>query len=130
MKERAVCKDSVSHQGKSFRKGQLSIEFSLLMLISIAAFGITVFAILTMDKDFKEAMSNKILNYDKERIYTRVKELCLSGSGSAREIQLLSKIEQISFDKSNVKCEISYELPLQGKILVMNDNGKVILKKH
>ncbi|MEM4295803.1 MAG: hypothetical protein QXI89_01055 [Candidatus Anstonellales archaeon] len=108
---------------------QLSTEFSLLMLISIAAFAITAAAIFEMNSNYKNALQHKMSIYDKSRLMMRAEEICLSGIGSKRTMQLLTEIKDFTIKENEFPCNVDIEMPLNGMVEIYNENGIVRIKK-
>jgi hypothetical protein len=63
-------------------KAQVSIEFSLLFLVSLVLLGMTVAAVQYMSGEYGRVLENKRHIYDVDRLKIRAEEVCLSGVGS------------------------------------------------
>jgi uncharacterized protein (UPF0333 family) len=111
-------------------KAQVSIEFSLLLLISLFAIGIISAFIFLVQKDYKNLITYKATQYDKNRLFLRAEEICYSGHGSKRPLQLITKLKKGDLNfLEKIKCEISSEDELYGMVEIENVDGKIIIRK-
>lgn len=125
MKEKDVLMEFVK-----INKAQVSIEFSLLLLISLFAIGIISAFIFIIQKDYKSLITYKANQYDKNRLFLRAEEICYSGSGSKRPLQLITKLKRGDLNfLEKINCEISSDEELYGMVEIENVDGKILIRK-
>ncbi len=108
-------------------KAQVSVEFSLLFLVSLVLVAMTVAAVQYMSSNYGKLLEDKKHRYDVDRLQVRAEEVCLSGVGSKREIILLTNVSQseIKVDNCNVQITDGY-----GKVLLERKDGNVVAITH
>ncbi|RME79972.1 MAG: hypothetical protein D6769_00915 [Methanobacteriota archaeon] len=101
---------------------QVSAEFSLLLLISIAVLAIVIATVQSMSGIFNKSLSKRVELYDRDGLASRIEEVCLSGSGSSRVMQLISTVDSLN---QSFPCQVSATFPLSGKLVIKNNKGTV-----
>ncbi len=109
-------------------KGQVSIEYLLLTLVSFILLGVSISALMLISNTAKTSVQHEYKLRDKNLIQQIVNEVCLLGSGTSVKIQLLSSYDSLSIEST---CEVNVENNLKGTIIIENRDGKVyVYNKH
>ncbi len=113
--------------GATRRRGQLSVEFALLFLLSLVILGITVAAVYSMSNSFNDLAVHRKALYDINRLRMATEDVCLSGSGSSRTLILLTQLNVTTL--SGVDCPVSLAPSLYSRVVIKNENGVVVISK-
>ncbi len=122
-------------------KAQLSTEYLLISVIALAVLAISVGALIKIKDNAEKTQSILILKNDAENIYNSMQEACAMGSGNVRTITLNQKVyiesaanflsisNELASIPKNLSCDCTVNDWFEGKIIISNDDGKIIISK-
>ncbi len=108
-------------------KGQSTIEYVLIMLVSLALLGLSIIALLSVNAMWKTGISNQRFIYDKKVVENAVEEVCYLGDGNSRIVQIAG---ELSLSDIESDCAVEGDEDLYGSLYIYNEKGKVYVKRH
>lgn len=124
-------------------KGQLSMEYLIISVISLAVISISAFTLLKIKDMADNSYALITLKNDADAIYNAAEDACTMGYGNSRSITLneaagmriWSNGNAIEFSKGNfhlsknMTCSGEMDVLLGGKITIENQEGKISVGK-
>jgi len=123
-------------------KAQISIEYLLLSVVTLAVLAISVGALLKIKDNAEKSQGLLLLKNDADNIYNSMQEVCAMGSGNIRTLGLSQNVHLESNSKylsisnmwtsipKNLSCECTADGWFEGNIVLSNNNGKIIVSKY
>ncbi len=118
---------------------QISIEFLLLFSVAVLALAITFHSFDMLSKASSSSTSRAFFVRESSFFYELTKDLCASGDGNIRKVNF-PYVFEVSYRDGEVflnstSGNMTYPLPcpvepsiIKGEILLINENGKIIIK--
>ena len=113
-------------KGDVMIKAQISVEFSMLLLVSLIMVGITIGAVQHMTSSYDKSMVSKKNSYDLHRLSLRADEVCLSGAGSKRTLYTLTTVEKSSINLTTPCTIDSDDTIISGRISITNEGNNIV----
>lgn len=126
-------------------KGQLTLEYLLLMAVALSLFLFSVTVLLKIRDSAEKSLELIKFKYSVAELHSTFEELCAMGNGNSRVVYLKRKISITSthiisdykityqdiFNKNKInkrtKCSIKSKVSHNGKTSIKNENGRIII---
>ncbi len=113
-------------------KGQLSFEYLLLFLIFVSLLGISLTVLTDLKNKGDFLISKKKFLFNAQLLSSRIEEVCLTGSGNRRLVNITVPLElsdgRISSDdfeySFSVECQVESD-KVFGEVVVENSGGVI-----
>ena len=117
-------------------RGQISLEYLFLFVISLVLISFSIFALSKIKEAADVSYDLRVFNSSVNQFYNTAEELCAMGNGNKRTITLQSEIELSGNEFSHsgyvlereFTCELDADGRYSGEITIENDDGKIVIK--